>query len=56
MDSGGQNYMKKWYYNTFLAYLFKSYIFPCFRYANFMLISYYANKKVFQGYRRGNQA
>ena len=45
MDFGGQNYMEEWYYITFYAYLFKSCIFLCFRYANYMLISYYANKK-----------
>ena len=47
MDSGGQNYMGKWYYFTFSAYSFKSCIFLCFRNANYMLISCYANKKNF---------
>ena len=56
MDSGGQNYVEKWYYFTFWVYQFKGYIFLSFRYANYMLISYYANKKVPRGCRRGNQA
>ena len=45
MDSGGQNYMEKWYSFTFYAYWFESYIFLCFQYANYMLVSYYTNKK-----------
>ena len=40
----------------FLGMLVQKLHFPCFRYANFMLISYYANKKVPQGCHRGNQA
>ena len=37
--------MEKWYYFTFQAYYFKSCIFIYLRYANDMLIRYYANKK-----------
>ena len=39
----------------FIGILVQKLFFLCFRYANFMLISYYANKKVPQGCRRGNQ-
>ena len=45
MDSGGQDYMEKWYYYTFQAYYCKSCILLYFWYADYMLISYYANKK-----------
>ena len=40
----------------FLDILVQKLYSPSFRYANWMLISYYANKKVPQGCRRGNQA
>ena len=40
----------------FLGILVQKLHFSLFLYANYMLISYYAHKKVPQGCRRGNQA
>ena len=66
-DLGSSTLLQKWILEVkiiwktgitfFLCILVQSYIFICFRYANYLLIGYYANKKkVSQDCRRGNQA
>ena len=56
MHSVSQNYKEKWHVFTVYAYKYISCIFLSFRYANYMLITYYANKNVPHGCQRDNQA